>query len=248
MVTLLLKKSYLHKGLKEIKFNDLWNSYGVFTTMRIVGKNKKILFYKEHINNLISSLKIYNLNRKNLKTIILNLIENNIQKRINFDHLLRIAINSKMISISLRKRNKPILNFKLKLLNYQRIDACHKNLKYKKILTFLKKVNNNKYDVALYKKNKLLETGTSNLLFIHNNKIFSPKTNFYPGITYKFFKKKVKIISKHILINEINDYQEIILIGSGKGVTSVYRIDEINWKRKSFKIYKKLLNIYNKQI
>ena len=248
MVTLLLKKSYLHKGLKEIKFNDLWNSYGVFTTMRIVGKNKKILFYKEHINNLISSLKIYNLNRKNLKTIILNLIENNIQKRINFDHLLRIAINSKMISISLRKRNKPILNFKLKLLNYQRIDACHKNLKYKKILTFLKKVNNNKYDVALYKKNKLLETGTSNLLFIHNNKIFSPKTNFYPGITYKFFKKKVKIISKHILINEINDYQEIILVGSGKGVTSVYRIDEINWKRKSFKIYKKLLNIYNKQI
>ena len=248
MVTLLLKKSYLHKGLKEIKFNDLWNSYGVFTTMRIVGKNKKILFYKEHINNLISSLKIYNLNRKNLKTIILNLIENNIQKRINFDHLLRIAINSKMISISLRKRNKPILNFKLKLLNYQRIDACHKNLKYKKILTFLKKVNNNKYDVALYKKNKLLETGTSNLLFIHNNKIFSPKTNFYPGITYKFFKKKVKNISKHILINEINDYQEIILIGSGKGVTSVYRIDEINWKRKSFKIYKKLLNIYNKQI
>ena len=248
MATLLLKKSYLHKGLKEIKFNDLWNSYGVFTTMRIVGKNKKILFYKEHINNLISSLKIYNLNRKNLKTIILNLIENNIQKRINFDHLLRIAINSKMISISLRKRNKPILNFKLKLLNYQRIDACHKNLKYKKILTFLKKVNNNKYDVALYKKNKLLETGTSNLLFIHNNKIFSPKTNFYPGITYKFFKKKVKIISKHILINEINDYQEIILVGSGKGVTSVYRIDEINWKRKSFKIYKKLLNIYNKQI
>ena len=248
MVTLLLKKSYLHKGLKEIKFNDLWNSYGVFTTMRIVGKNKKILFYKEHINNLISSLKIYNLNRKNLKIIILNLIENNIPKRINFDHLLRIAINSKMISISLRKRNKPILNFKLKLLNYQRIDACHKNLKYKKILTFLKKVNNNKYDVALYKNNKLLETGTSNLLFIRNNKIFSPKTNFYPGITYKFFKKKVKIISKHILISEINDYQEIILVGSGKGVTSVYRIDEINWKRKSFKIYKKLLNIYNKQI
>ena len=94
----------------------------------------------------------------------------------------------------------------------------------------------------------MLETGTSNLLFIRNNKIFSPKTNFYPGITYKFFKKKVKIISKHILINEINDYQEIILVGSGKGVTSVYRIDEINWKRKSFKIYKKLLNIYNKQI
>ena len=49
----LLKKSYLHKNLKEIKFNDLWNSYGVFTTMRVVGKPLKILFFKNHINNLI---------------------------------------------------------------------------------------------------------------------------------------------------------------------------------------------------
>ena len=44
MVTLLLKKSYRHKDLKEIKFNDLWNAYGVFTTMRVIGKSAKILF------------------------------------------------------------------------------------------------------------------------------------------------------------------------------------------------------------
>ena len=46
MATLLLKKSYRHKDLKEIKFNDLWNAYGVFTTMRVIGKSAKILFYK----------------------------------------------------------------------------------------------------------------------------------------------------------------------------------------------------------
>ena len=43
MATLLLKKSYLIKDLKEIKFKDLWNDYGVFTTMRVMGKDKKIL-------------------------------------------------------------------------------------------------------------------------------------------------------------------------------------------------------------
>ena len=59
MATLLLKKSYLIKDLKEIKFKDLWNDYGVFTTMRVMGKDKKILFFKEHIENLIRSLKIY---------------------------------------------------------------------------------------------------------------------------------------------------------------------------------------------
>ena len=68
----LLKKSYLHKNLKEIKFNDLWNSYGVFTTMRVVGKPLKILFFKNHINNLIKSLKIYEIYEKNLKKKLLD--------------------------------------------------------------------------------------------------------------------------------------------------------------------------------
>ena len=67
MVTLLLKKSYLHKDLKEIKFNDLWNGYGIFTTMRVIGRSAKILFYKTHIDNLIKSLSKYNIKKKKLK-------------------------------------------------------------------------------------------------------------------------------------------------------------------------------------
>ena len=58
MATLLLKKSYRHKDLKEVKFNDLWNAYGVFTTMRVLGRSAKILFYKSHIDNLIKSLNL----------------------------------------------------------------------------------------------------------------------------------------------------------------------------------------------
>ena len=83
MATLLLKKSYRHKDLKEIKFHDLWNSYGVFTTMRVVGKPVKILFFKEHINNLFRSLKIYKINKKNIKQNILNLIKLNLSKKKN---------------------------------------------------------------------------------------------------------------------------------------------------------------------
>ena len=95
MVTLLLKKSYLHKDLKEVKFNDLWNLYGVFTTMRIIGKPPKILFFKEHISNLIKSLKIYNIRKKNLKKNIKKIIKQNVNSEIKYDHLLRIAANNK---------------------------------------------------------------------------------------------------------------------------------------------------------
>ena len=249
MATLLLKKSYRHKDLKEIKFHDLWNSYGVFTTMRAVGRPVKILFFKEHIENLLKSLKTYKIDKKNIKKNILKLIKLNLNKKKKYDHLFRVAVNNKMISISLRKRPKPKSNFSLKLINYKRIDPEYKNLKYKKILNFLKKMDTTKSDIALYKNNKILETGTSNLLFIKKNKIYSPNKNFYSGTTLKFFKRKIKKIKKkNILIDSLKKYDEIIVIGSGKGVVSVSNIEKSTWKRKSLKYYRILLKIYQKAV
>ena len=249
MVTLLLKKSYRHKDLKEVKFHDLWNSYGVFTTMRFFGKPAKILFFKEHIENLIRSLKIYNINKKNIKQNILQLIKLSLNKNMKYDHLFRVAVNNKMISISLRKRLKPKSNFSLKLINYERIDPEYKNLKYKKILNFLNKMDTTKSDIALYKNNKILESGTSNFLFIKKNKIYSPISNYYRGTTLKFFTKKLKNIKKiNILTDSLNDYDEIIIIGSGKGVVSVNTIVKPFWKRKSLKNYRILSKIYQKAV
>ena len=249
MVTLLLKKSYRHKDLKEIKFHDLWNSYGVFTTMRVIEKPAKIIFFKEHINNLIRSLKVYKINKKNIKQNILKLIKLNLNKNKKYDHLFRVAANNKMISISLRKRLKPKLNFSLKLIDYKRIKPEYKNLKYKKIMNFLKKMDTTKSDIAIYKNKKILESGTSNLLFIKKNKIYSPINNFYKGTTLKFFTKKLKKIKKrNIFIDSLESYEEIIVIGSGKGVVSVNSIEKPFWKRKSLKNYRILSKIYQQAI
>ena len=216
--------------------------------MRVIGNPAKILFFKEHINNLIKSLKVYKVYKKDLKKDILKLIKLNLKKNIKYDHLLRVAANNKMISISLRKRLKSKSNFVLKLINYKRIEPEYKNLKYKKILSILNKMDIIKSDIALYKNKKILESGTSNLLFVQNNKIYSPINDFYKGTTLKFFLKKINISKKNILINSLNLYDEIIIIGSGKGVLSVNAIKNIRWKRKSLKFYKKLSNIYKKEI
>ena len=248
MATLLLKKSYRHKDLKEVNFNDLWNHQGVFTTMRVMGKPPKILFLNEHIKNLIESLKIYKIKNKNLKNNILKIISLNINKKKKFDHLLRIASNNKIISISLRKRFKIKSNFNLKIVNYQRIDPEIKNLKYKKIQSYLKKIDTTRFDIVLFKKNKFLETGTSNLLLIRKNKIYSPLKNFYKGITFKFFSKKIKINKQDIFINSLKNYEEIIIIGSGKGVVSVKAINSSNWKRRSLRYYRILSKIYQQAL
>ena len=244
MVTLLLKKSYQLSNLKEVSFKDLWGSRGVFTTMRMVGKPSKLILLKPHIENLIKSTKKYGIRKKNLKNIILDLIKKNTLYK-GPDNLFRIALNKKLISVSIRQRPKLKKNFSLLLFRYKRVEPNYKNLYYKKILAKLSKVDSSKFDIALVANNKILETGTSNLVFVKKGKIFSPKKNCYFGNTLKFISKKVKINFKDISIKEIKDFEEIILIGSGKGVTSVSKIDELKWKSRNNISFNKLSKIYN---
>ena len=246
MATYLLKKSYQLKNLKEIKFKDLWGDHGIFTTMWIFGKPPKILFFDNHIKNLIKSLDKYGIRKKNLKKTIIKIINQNLSKKKNYNHLLRIALSKNIISISLRKRLTPKLNFDLKVVKYKREKPEYKNLKYKKIISFLSKMDNSKSDIILISKNKVMETGTSNLLFIKNKEVFGPKKDYYEGNTYKFLKTKIKKISKkNIYIKELNNYDEILLIGSGKGVASVKTIKEIGWKRKNLDQFNIFLKYYN---
>ena len=245
MATYSLKKSYQLKDLREINFKDLWGDHGVFTTMWIFGKPAKILFLENHLKNLIKSLKSYGISKKSLKKDIIKIINTNLSKDKKYNHLLRVALNKQVITLSLRKRIKPKIDFDLRLVNLKREKPKYKNLKYKKILSHLTKLDNSRSDIGLVVNNKILETGTSNLLFIKKQKIFSPIKDYYEGNTYKFFKSKVKKISKkNILIKELNEFEEIILIGSGKGVTSVKSIKEISWKRKSLNKFKEFSKYY----
>ncbi len=245
MVTYLLKKSYQLKDLRQIEFQDLWGDHGIFTTMWIFGKPAKILFFNNHLKNLISSLKKYQIKQQSLKADILKIINKNLSKKKKYNHLLRVAVNKRIISISLRKRPIPKLNFNLKLVKLKREKPEFKNLKYKKILSYLSRMDNTQSDIALVSNNRLLETGTSNLLFIRGQKFFTPMKDYYEGNTFKFFKKKIKkIIKKDILLKDINSYDEILLIGSGKGVTSVETIKEIDWRRKNLNKFKILSKYY----
>ncbi len=245
MATFLLKKSYQLKNLEEVKFQDLWGEHGIFTTMWIFGSPPKILFFDRHLKNLITSLAKYKIKKKSLKKQIIEVINKNLSKKIYYNHLLRVAINKKIISISLRKKLSPKLNFSLRLINLKREKPEYKNLKYRKILSHLKKFDNSSLDIGIINKCKVLETGTSNLLFVKDGKFFIPKKNYYEGQTYKYFKSKIKrITKKDIFVKQIKEYDEIILLGSGKGVASVKTIKQVNWKRKSLKYFKIFSNYY----
>ena len=245
MAIFLLKKSYQASNQKEIEFKDLWGSHGVFTTIRLKGKPGKLVLFKNHFSGLIKSLKKYKIYTKNIERNTKHLIHSSINKNINYDHLLRVALTKKFISISIRKRFKPKKNFELKIINYKRIDPLTKNLYYKKILKELNRHDSTKTDIALVYKGKILETCTSNILFSKNKEYFTPKNNCYIGNTIKYLKGKIKISFKDINYKDLKKFDEIMLIGSGKGVTPVKYIKEMNWKSENDFGYKKISKYLN---
>ena len=67
-------------------------------------------------------------------------------------------------------------------------------------------------------------------------------------MTLKYLIKKFKkfIIKKNIYVDKLDDFEEILLVGSGKGVVSVNKIKDLNWRGKKNIFYKKLLKYYNR--
>ena len=96
MAIYLLKKSYQLRDLKEVKFKDLWGDHGVFTTMWIYGSPPKILFFKEHIKNLVKSAKVYKILKSSIKSDILKLLKKNLPTNKKYNHLLRVALNKNL--------------------------------------------------------------------------------------------------------------------------------------------------------
>ena len=246
MEKILLKKSFRVKDLKTINFKSLWGYKGIFTTIRLVGKKPKLILVEEHIKKLNNDTSHFGINYKLSKKFLLNFINNSKIK--NYDHLLRIAITKKILSISIRKRNKEGKFFKAQLYRYQRILPSFKNLQYKKIISLQKKINLQKEEILFYFNNKILEGSTTNLIFVNGNKLFIPKNYYYYGITLEYLIKNLpyKIYRTDINISSLHQFSEILLVGSGKGVVSISFIKQFNWYRSSMKIYNFLSKKYSK--
>ncbi len=249
MVNFSFKKSYNFNRFNNVKYDHLWGSKGVFTTVRVVGNSPRYIFLKDHLLQLNKSLKKLNIKFTLTEKKLLALIPNqlNIKK---FNHLLRIAVKQNLISISLRPRLIPSNNFQCQLVNYQRVNARVKNLHYKKILSLQKNIDMQKKEILFYSKKIILEGSTTNLIMIKNNKMIVPKGNYYKGITMNYFLKKFKkkYVFKPINFSDLMSADEIILVGSGKGVVKVSSIPQIKWFSSSSKMFKRLSSIYEAQL
>ena len=75
-----------------------------------------------------------------------------------------------------------------------------------------------------------------------------PKNSYYKGVTLTYLLNSIpkRTLKEDIFISNLNEFSEIILVGSGKGVISISSIKELNWYRSSLKMYELLDKIYSK--
>ena len=63
---------------------------------------------------------------------------------------------------------------------------------------------------------------------------------------YLLNKTSKKIRKTNISLQNLDKFEEILLLGSGKGVARLLSIREINWKSKSQLVYNEFQNLYKK--
>ena len=94
MANFLFKKSYRLSNFKKTTYDHLWGSTGVFTTIRLFGKEPKFVLLDEHIFKLNKSLKKLNIPFSLTRNKLLDLMSHNLSIK-KYDHLLRVAIKKK---------------------------------------------------------------------------------------------------------------------------------------------------------
>ena len=110
----------------------------------------------------------------------------------------------------------------------------------------MSEINYSENEIILIRNDEITEGAVTNLVFIKRDKIYIPKTGYYYGNTLKLIEEvsKSKFIRKRILLEDLKEYSEILSIGSGRGITSIKKIQSIFWKRGSTKYFQKLKKNY----
>ena len=215
MENILLKKSFHAKNFKLLKFNSLWGYKGIFTTIRLFGKEPNFILVDQHLKKLNKDLRYFGIDVKISKNFLTNFL-NKYSKIKNYDHLLRIAVTKKIISLSLRKRNKDHKYFTAKFFRFQRALPNFKNLQYKKIISLQKKINLQKEEILFYFNNKMIKVWRTKI-------IHSKFDNIEPGKIIKLANLKPVIKCGKNSLKLINFSPKITKKGSSEPFYKNYR-------------------------
>lgn len=241
-----INNQFVEKSKAVIPVDDIGflRSYAVFDYLKTYFK---IPFHlNDHIERLFSSAKFIGLkvpfNSTEIKEIIFELIKIN-----DFPESSIRLIVTGGTSIDGKKPGKPNFIVTCEPRNEIPMEFYEKGVKIKTVEDLretppIKTINYTMavkyltefyplgfFEVLYVSKNKITECTSSNIFFIKNKSLITPKENILEGITRKIIinicSPMFDIIQRDISLTELNDFEEAFITSTDKEVLPVISID-----------------------
>ncbi len=141
-----------------------------------------------------------------------------------------------------------------KCLNYLRRLPHQKNLYYSELLNQLQQIDRRSNELLLVHPNLqlMLEGVTCNLIFIRDGQFFTPSNQCLPGLTLQLLESylppSLTLTKITIPTKTIHQYDAIVTCGTGRGITPIHAIPELNWQQRKTPLVDYLKKTYQSLI
>lgn len=237
----------------EIKLdNGFYFGIGAFETILL--HNKKLVFLSEHLKRLDKALRFFKI--KN--SLNVDDLYNFINKNQHFNGAIKIIVSEKNSLFEFKEnpynqstyeKGFSLTKSKLKKNEYSPI-TYFKTLNYAENILERQKAIEKGYNEAIFlnTKNQITEGTVSNIFFVKNNIIYTPKIScgLLNGIMRQYILSNYNINEKIITLDMMDDFDEAFLTNSLMGIMPVLNFEDKIFESK--KVSNEILNNYKKLI
>jgi 4-amino-4-deoxychorismate lyase len=231
-----------------------WGRPGAFSTFRVY-PNRKTPFLSDYLDRLLDSAKRLNLDWIPDSSEIsgrLNSYLNDLEN--DYSGLVRICLFEDLIGLSDRPANSDGNPVEGWLLNYRRPEPLAKSTAEKELYGALSELEVEKEDWVIIdpKDNDIRETATSNLIFAAGKNLLIPEKFILQGI---ILRKLLPLLNSEFSItrgapqdNDLSDFDEILLCGTGRGVAPLSALSELGWNSRGDILFNQVRQMYDSLI
>lgn len=210
---------------------------GLFETVKVI--NKKPMFLEKHLKRLNNSLEVLNINKYIERDIIYSYIES--EKEENY--AIKIMVSDSNTIITKRPDNYININrdigYRISvskvLRNSTSLMTYHKTFNYYENIIEKKKAKENGFDEVIFlnEKGEVSEGAVSNIFFIKDNEIYTPKVSsgLLNGTMREYIIENYNVREKDICQKDLKDFDSAFISNSLMGIIPVSYIDKIKYSK-----------------
>lgn len=242
------------KNGKPTDHPEPWGLPGAFSTLRVF-PHGHIPFRTDYLERLLDSAKrIKNEWAPQISEISQRLDDFMANQSSGFSGLVRICLFDEVLGISSRPAlsdGKPVDGW---LLEYRRPEPAAKCTGEKGLYGRLDELDTASEDWIIIdpKDKSLRESATSNLIFARKNDLLIPEKFILQGIILSkllpFFKAGFSLTRGSPQEQDVSQFDEILLCGTGRGVAPLSTIPELGWSSRGDEVFQKSRSHYEELI